>query len=373
MSGVHNITNDNRITNFQDVTVTFIIDSFKTRNSRGDYTLAWNAVSKYFTRGGFYSLALNPHPIPHTFVHPVLTCTRSNYLRPDRDLVCTTAISLNDFLSPYYGTTVGKFNTQTPSCGGGGNDQIFRYSLPAGFTLYIGQTNADFGGIAELTVGGKCPGTTSIRCEGGSDSSGRLMSYHNTGMYAVDVYFMVDAGSAYDMDFTIEWSATDTTTASSTTSTATINPCVSDPGRCLLFVNDGFSSLKCQRILSKPERRAGVLRQAKQELRKAYAQAVGRTLGEGEQLSDSFVRCGSVWLDMPVQVQDQPALRSYFRRQPLWLFVGTQRVMFRLVGDSVSSSSTSTSSTITDIVTMVPTTMPPDVEPQVEQYGTWVW
>ena len=67
MSGVHNITNDKRITNFQDVTVTFIIDSFETRNSRGDYTLAWNAVSKYFTRGGFYSLALNPHPIPHTF------------------------------------------------------------------------------------------------------------------------------------------------------------------------------------------------------------------------------------------------------------------------------------------------------------------
>jgi len=61
--------------------------------------------------------------------------------------------------------------------------------------------------------------------------------------------------------------------------------------------------------------------------------------------------------------------------------------MFRLVGDSVSSTSTSTTSTITDIITMVTTTIadtasptlvltessttapPPGVEPRVEQYG----
>jgi len=119
---------------------------------------------------------------------------------------------------------------------------------------------------------------------------------------------------------------------------------------CLSFGNEDFPASTCARELADPESHAEIVRQAKMHLRSAYALAGGRQLVKGEGLSDAFVRCGSVWVDMPVQEGDQAVLRAYFRRQPLSLLIGGQNVRFQLVGDSVSlttSISTTASTTAT--------------------------
>jgi len=316
----------------QTVTVTFIIDSFKSRNARGDYTIAWNVV--------------------------------------DGDMVCATAVFLNDLRSPYQGTTAGKFNTHTPSCGGGGNNQVFRYSLPAGFYLGIGQTNPAFGGTAELAVGRGCPGSRPIRCEGGSDSSGRLMQYHNSGASTVDVYFLIDAGGPYDADFTVEWiaSATPITnpasrtpitnpasrTPNTTPSKGSLNPCPKNPRLCLSFVNNAIPESTCLRVFYNRQKRKDILREARRKLRNAYGK-IGRL--EGKQINGAFMRCGSMWVDMPVPLEDQPVLRNYFRRQKLTLLVNKQRLVFRLTWNKRSSTTTiATTNTTTITTTTIATT-----------------
>lgn len=280
--------------------------------------MVWKFIIDAFTTSNFRGTSrLGPQPV-------------------DGDLVCTTAVSLNDLRSPYHGTTVGKSDTHTPSCGGGGNDQVFRFSLPAGSSLSIGQTRADFAGTAELAVGGSCPGSTSIHCEGGSDSGGHQMTYDNTGSTAVDVYFMVDAGGPHDADFTIEW----VSSGIATTSEHTTNPCLRDPGLCLSFVNEEVSLETCERVLADREGRVAMASEAKATLRAAYAKAGGRTLPGGEVLSDPFLRCGGMWVDMPVPARDRSALRAHFRRQQLGLLVDGMRVQFRLAATELTGPAT---------------------------------
>ena len=269
-------------------------------------------------------------------------------------MVCATAVFLNDLRSPYQGTTAGKFNTHRPSCGGGGNNQVFRYSLPAGYYFGIGQTNPDFGGTAELAVGRRCPGGRSIRCEGGSDSSGRLMQYHNSGASAMDVYFLIDAGGPYDADFTVEWiaSATPITQAGTTdvSTRSTLNPCPKNPRLCLSFVNNDITAAICKRVFTNRQKRKDILREAKKKLRNAYSKDARL---KDKQINGAFMRCGSMWVDMPVPLEDQPILRNFFRRpnQKLTLLVNKQRVVFRLTGFKRSSTTTTIATTNTTTIT----------------------
>merc|ERR1712224_353999 len=72
----------------------------------------------------------------------------------------------------------------------------------------------------------------------------------------------------------------------------------------------------------------------------AYLKAVTRRLRKGEQLSEPFVRCGSMLVDMPVKAQDQAVLRAFFLREQLSLLIGGERVRFRLVQGAVSLTTT---------------------------------
>lgn len=119
-----------------------------------------------------------------------------------------------------------------------------------------------------------------------------------------------------------------------------INPCLQNPHLCLSFVNDDYSASDCARVLSDQERHADMLHEAKTKLQNAYTYMSTKLRDEGERPADVFMRCGSVWVDIPVLVQDQPILRYYFRRHQLSLLIGGERVQFRLVADAGSSSTT---------------------------------
>merc|ERR1712224_115783 len=106
------------------------------------------------------------------------------------------------------------------------------------------------------------------------------------------------------------------------------------------FVNDDYSASDCARVLSDQERRADILHEAKTKLQNAYTYMSTKLRDEGERPDDVFMRCGSVWVDIPVLVQDQPVLRYYFRRHQLSLLIGGERVQFRLVAHTGSSSAT---------------------------------
>lgn len=133
-------------------------------------------------------------------------------------------------------------------------------------------------------------------------------------------------------------------------------------------------------MLSDQERRADILHEAKKKLQNAYTHVSTKLRDEGERPDDVFMRCGSVWVDIPVLVQDQPILRDYFRHHQLSLLIGGQRVQFRLVTDAGSSSTTvvrtiadTTSVSTTPVLTIglsaLPTmTMRPAVD-SMFQYG----
>ena len=61
-------------------------------------------------------------------------------------------------------------NYHVLSCGGGGSEQAFTYTLPAGHSLSIAQTSNNFDSIQELLVGDACAGR-SIACVDDPDNS----------------------------------------------------------------------------------------------------------------------------------------------------------------------------------------------------------
>ena len=118
----------------------------------------------------------------------------------------TGVTDLSTIESPYEGSTVGNPDDHQLSCGGGGSEAGFSYSLPAGATIEIGQSANDYDSRHELSVGGAFPGDASVQCVDDPDNS--RMTWTNTGSDAVNVYFIVDAYSAGSGAFTLTWTIT---------------------------------------------------------------------------------------------------------------------------------------------------------------------
>ena len=77
---------------------------------------------------------------------------------------CTELVDLDFEISPYEGTTVEGRNDFDLSCGGNGNEQIFRITILSGQTITIGQSKNSFDSRHELKVGSTCPGEVVIEC-----------------------------------------------------------------------------------------------------------------------------------------------------------------------------------------------------------------
>ena len=118
----------------------------------------------------------------------------------------TGVTDLSTIESPYEGSTVGNPDDHQLSCGGGGSEAGFSYSLPAGATIEIGQSANDYDSRHELSYGGAFPGDASVACVDDPDDS--RMTWTNTGSDAVNVYFIVDAYSDGSGAFTLTWTIT---------------------------------------------------------------------------------------------------------------------------------------------------------------------
>ncbi len=124
--------------------------------------------------------------------------------------------------SPYSGTTVGFTNNFTNSClDGTGGDRIFKIDVPAGASLYIGQSTNAYDSKARVAYGGSCPGSTEINTGYvgnlptqtttgtalGCFDDDDLTHYYfnNTTGSTQTVYWTQDSYQAGSGTFTLEW------------------------------------------------------------------------------------------------------------------------------------------------------------------------
>jgi hypothetical protein len=124
-----------------------------------------------------------------------LNCARSCF-PPFTDLTSLT--------SPYSGSTTGRHDLHTLSCGSNGLDQAFSIQVPPGHTLTIGITSNAFDSIHELRYGESLPGNTVVVCRDDPDTM--TETWTNTLSTTEAAYFHIDAFSHTDGAFTLAWS-----------------------------------------------------------------------------------------------------------------------------------------------------------------------
>jgi hypothetical protein len=144
--------------------------------------------------------------------------------------VCGTAINLNNQTSPYIGTTSGAAHDFSGPCNGGNisSDLFFSISVPANYTLVIGNTATGYD--SEIYAGyGDCPGsggtTTQIACWDDPDIQNTTWT-NTTGVDQV-IYWVQDGYNSSNNvsgTFTLAWTLTPPPTCipvTSLTATAT--------------------------------------------------------------------------------------------------------------------------------------------------------
>jgi hypothetical protein len=79
--------------------------------------------------------------------------------------VCAKVVDLFEIEgNTYNGMTNGAMNDYNVSCGGNGEEQIFKHTVRPGATIVIKQERNFFDSVHELRVGSECPGENIVKC-----------------------------------------------------------------------------------------------------------------------------------------------------------------------------------------------------------------
>lgn len=120
--------------------IQFSLESWANSGAASEF--AWFVIDAYSSSSGTFTLAWRIDSGP-------VECGNS-------------FVDLDGLTSPVTGSTSQETNDYALSCGGNGNEAVFRVTVRAGATLYIGQSTNGYDSRHELSHGVTCPGTSII-------------------------------------------------------------------------------------------------------------------------------------------------------------------------------------------------------------------
>jgi hypothetical protein len=151
---------------------------------------------------------------------------------------CAGATDLTALTSPVTGATGGLTNDFIPSCDStnAAPDAYYKITVPADYTLVIGQTTNSFDSV-HSTFYGTCAAQTAVSCTDDPDT-GNVTWLNNTGSDQV-FYFVVDGYSTGSGTFTLAWTLTPPPTTVS--SFSPLEVCGSEGGQTVTITGLAFT------------------------------------------------------------------------------------------------------------------------------------
>jgi hypothetical protein len=151
---------------------------------------------------------------------------------------CAGATDLTALTSPVTGATTGLTNDFIPSCNStnAAPDAYYKITVPADYTLVIGQTTNSFDSV-HSTFYGTCAAQTAVSCTDDPDTE-NVTWLNNTGSDQV-FYFVVDGYSTGSGTFTLAWTLTPPPTTVS--SFSPLEVCGSEGGQTVTITGLAFT------------------------------------------------------------------------------------------------------------------------------------